>query len=82
LYNPAWGVVVEDDNEQSRYFVVETKSSLFNDDLRDKERARIECAKAHFRALQAGENPVRYMVARSLDDVLAEAAKTYSPDAD
>lgn len=81
-YNPDWAIVVEDDTAQSRYFVVETKSNLFNDDLRDRGRAKIECAKEHFRTLQTGENPVRYVVARSLDDVLAEAAKTYAVDGD
>jgi len=57
------------------YFVVETKSSLFTDDLRDKESAKIECGKAHFTALGVGENPARYVVARSVDDLLTEAAK-------
>jgi hypothetical protein len=32
-------------------------SSLFLDDLRDKESAKIECGKAHFKALAVGENP-------------------------
>jgi len=53
------------------YFVVETKSGLFADDLRSKERAKIECGKAHFEALkEVNESPARYAVARSLEDVL------------
>ena len=53
------------------YFVVETKSGLFADDLRSKERAKIECGKAHFEALkEVNESPARYVVARSLEDVL------------
>ena len=36
-YNPDWAVLVEEDGAQRLYFVVETKSSLFTDDLRDKE---------------------------------------------
>lgn len=74
-YNPDWAVLVEEDGTQHLYFVVETKSSLFTDDLRDKESAKIECGKAHFTALGVGENPARYVVARSVGDLLAEAAK-------
>ena len=69
-YNPDWAVLVEKDGEERIYFVVETKSSLFTDDLRDKESAKIECGKAHFKALSICETPARYVVARSLDDVL------------
>ena len=74
-YNPDWAVLVEQDGAQRLYFVVETKSSLFTDDLRDKESAKIACGKAHFQALAVGENPARYVVARSVNDVLTEAAK-------
>ncbi len=74
-YNPDWAVLVEEDGTQHLYFVVETKSSLFTDDMRDKESAKIECGKAHFTALGVGENPARYVVARSVDDLLTEAAK-------
>ena len=78
-YNPDWAVLVEEDGTQRLYFVIETKSSLFTDDLRDKESAKIECGKAHFHALAAdvgavGGNPARYMVARSVGDLLKEAA--------
>ncbi|MHB8894150.1 MAG: type III restriction-modification system endonuclease [Candidatus Geothermincolia bacterium] len=70
-YNPDWAVLVEKDGAERLYFVVETKSSLFTDDLRDKESAKIKCGRAHFGALEAGESPARYVVARSLDDVLS-----------
>lgn len=75
-YNPDWAVLVEQDGTQRLYFVVETKSSLFTDDLRDKESAKIECGKAHFQALAVGESPAQYVVARSVDDVLSRAMKT------
>ncbi|MBX3097829.1 MAG: hypothetical protein KF812_13320, partial [Fimbriimonadaceae bacterium] len=73
-YNPDWAILVEIDGEQRLYFAVETKSSLFTDDLRDKESAKIACGREHFRALAVGESPARYIVARNVDDVLAEAA--------
>jgi type III restriction enzyme len=69
-YNPDWAVLLLNDGVQRLYFVVETKSSLFVDDLRDKEWAKIECGKAHFAALATGENPAHYLVARSINDVL------------
>jgi type III restriction enzyme len=37
---PCWS---NEDGTERLYFVVETKSSLFTDDLRDKESAKIEC---------------------------------------
>ena len=74
-YNPDWAVLVEEDGSQHLYFVVDTKSSLFTDDLRDKESAKIECGKAHFKALAVGENPARYVVARSVGDLMVEVAK-------
>ena len=70
-YNPDWAVLVEHDGAERLYFVVETKSGLFTDDLGDKESAKIECGKAHFKALEVGNSPARYVVARNLDDVLA-----------
>ena len=70
-YNPDWAVLVEKDGAERLYFVVETKSGLFTDDLRDKEEAKIECGRAHFKALAVRESPARYIVARTVDDVLS-----------
>lgn len=52
-------------------FVVETKSGLFMDDLRDAEGAKIACGKAHFEVLRAAGSSVEYKVARTLDDVFS-----------
>ncbi|MDY0012018.1 MAG: DEAD/DEAH box helicase family protein [Rhodocyclaceae bacterium] len=71
-YNPDWAVLVNKDGTRRLYFVVETKSSLFTDDLRNKESAKIECGKAHFQALAVDANPARYVVARNLSDVFSE----------
>ena len=73
-YNPDWAVLVEKDGAERLYFVVETKSSLFADDLRDKESAKIECGKAHFKALAVGETPAQYIVAKDPNDLLLEMA--------
>jgi hypothetical protein len=38
-------------------------------DQRDKESAKINCGRAHFKALASGDNPAFFLPARSLDDV-------------
>ena len=53
-YNPDWAVLVTTPDGDRLYFVVETKSSLFADDLRNAEAAKIACGRAHFQALAAG----------------------------
>ena len=70
-YNPDWAVLVEKDGGERLYFVVETKSGLFTDDLRDKEEAKIECGRAHFKALAVCERPAGYIVVRTVDDMLS-----------
>ena len=69
-YNPDWAVLVDKDGEERLYFVVETKSTLFTDDLRYKEDAKIKCGGVHFKALAVGDNPARFIVARNVDDML------------
>ncbi|MBM4387757.1 MAG: restriction endonuclease subunit R, partial [Deltaproteobacteria bacterium] len=72
-YNPDWAVLVEEYSEERLYFVVETKGTmLFADALRPTEQAKIDCGREHFKALEVRESPVRYVVARSVDDLLAE----------
>ncbi len=69
-YNPDWAVLVESDEGPRLYFVVETKSSLFADDLRAKERAKIKCGAAHFQALQTGESPAKYILASRIEELM------------
>jgi type III restriction enzyme len=70
-YNPDWAVLIDRDGIERLYFVVETKGSLFADDLRDKEDAKIKCGVAHFAALSVESNPAKFIPrARNLDDVL------------
>ncbi|MER8472746.1 DEAD/DEAH box helicase family protein [Mesorhizobium sp. M1328] len=71
-YNPDWAVLVEVSGEERLYFVVETKDSLFTDDLRDAEAAKIACGAAHFKALATDANPARYVKATKIDDVFAQ----------
>jgi type III restriction enzyme len=69
-YNPDWAVLIETDGAERLYFVVETKSSLFGDDLREVERSKIACAKSHFKAIAVGEEPARYITSDSVEEML------------
>ncbi|TMS61770.1 DEAD/DEAH box helicase family protein [Pseudoalteromonas sp. S3173] len=70
-YNPDWAVLIdkEDGMGDQLYFVVETKSSIFSDDLRASEQAKIDCGIEHFKALSQGkdgtvlENPAKFVKA-------------------
>jgi len=64
--------VVTEDGERL-YFVVETKASLWTEDLRGTEDAKIRCGEAHFEALRVGEAPATYFVARTVGDVMTRA---------
>ncbi|AOK28281.1 MULTISPECIES: type III restriction-modification system endonuclease [Burkholderia] len=70
-YHPDWAVVTAGgDGEASRlYFVVDTKGGLADGDLHTNERRKIQCAAVHFRALEQAGNPVRYLRARTVDDL-------------
>ena len=70
-YNPDWGVLIDSDQGERLYLVVETKGSLYLGDLHISEGAKIECGMAHFSALRVGESPARYEVATSVDSLLA-----------
>ncbi len=50
-YNPDWAILVDKEGAQRLYFVIETKSSLFDEALRDAEKHKMHCGKAHFKAL-------------------------------
>ena len=56
-----------------RFLVVETKGGLFADDLRDSENAKIACGREHFKALERGDSPARFVKASRLDDVLGSS---------
>jgi len=75
-YNPDWAVLADIGAGERLYLVVETKSSLLFDELRDRERAKIKCGKAHFNALATGEDPARFVTAVTLEDALTSGDDT------
>jgi type III restriction enzyme len=75
-YNPDWAVLVEHENSERLYFVVETKSSLFEDDLRNKEGGQIKCGAAHFTALSMNDVDLKF---GKFTNVSAMLQSTISP---
>jgi type III restriction enzyme len=73
-YEPDWAVLVEQEGEDRLYFVVETKSTLFESGRRAKENQKIHCGRKHFKAIGAEhESAAQYRVARTLDELLASS---------
>ena len=72
-YRPDWAVLVDTDAGTRLYLVVETKGSLYADDLRLTEDAKIKCGRAHFGALEVGGRATaRYQVATSVNNLLSD----------
>ncbi|WP_189400270.1 type III restriction-modification system endonuclease [Arenicella chitinivorans] len=70
-YNPDWAVVVEDEDEEKLYFVVETKGSTWWDDLRHLESAKIKCGEKHFDEVAKDiDNPARYIKSTDVNGML------------
>lgn len=49
-YNPDWAVLIEKDNQEKLYFVVESKGSNLSLDIKNTEKAKIDCGIQHFKA--------------------------------
>jgi type III restriction enzyme len=69
-YNPDWALVYK--NDQTLYFVAETKSTGGKDGvnlalLRPLEQLKIECGKRHFRQFEE----VRFRVVKNLSELLS-----------
>ena len=70
-YNPDWAVLIDSDDGEHLYFVIETKGSSFASDLRGSEVGKIECGRAHFNALKSGDKPASYEVVTTVQELLA-----------
>ena len=58
-YCPDWALMVNKNNQEEFYFVVETKSNLQN--LRSSEDQKIKCGEAHFSKIgEAFDNPAKF----------------------
>ena len=70
-YNPDWAVLVDQDNQEKLYFVIETKGSLFSEDLRLAEKDKIKCGIAHFDALDSGIQFFQASKSTDLEDMIS-----------
>lgn len=67
-YNPDWAIVFDNPSFKYIYFIAETKGSMDSLELRDVEKAKIECAKKHFACIS--NNEVKYDVVDSYDSLI------------
>lgn len=67
-YNPDWAIVFDNESFKYVYFIAETKGSMDSLELRDVEKAKIECARKHFKCLC--NNSVKYDVVDNYESLI------------
>ena len=67
-YNPDWAIAFETGSVKHVYFIAETKGSMKEEDLREREAHKIECAKTFFNTL--GDTSVKYDVVATYENLL------------
>lgn len=74
-YNPDWAIAFDKDKVRQVYFVAETKGSMSDADLRDKEKRKIESAKKFFATLNEENHSlgdaVKYAVVDSFSSLMS-----------
>lgn len=73
-YNPDWAIAFNKDKARQIYFVAETKGSMLDSDLREKEKRKIESAQKFFATLnqenQSLGEAVQYSVIDNFDSLM------------
>lgn len=67
-YNPDWAIVFREEEIRHIYFIAETKGTLESLELREVEKAKIECARRHFARLNTDR--LKYGVVDSYEQLL------------
>ncbi|WP_375104487.1 type III restriction-modification system endonuclease [Paenibacillus sp. RS8] len=67
-YNPDWAIVFKEGDVKHIYFIAETKGSLDSMELREVEKAKIECARRHFAKLNSDQ--LKYDVVNSYEKLM------------
>lgn len=67
-YNPDWAIAFREGSVKHIYFVAETKGDTSDLQLREVERAKIECARRHFSKIS--DNAVKYSAVSSYSELL------------
>ena len=66
-YNPDWAIVFNGDKYKWVYFIAETKWTSDQENRREVENAKIECARKHFKEIS--DNKVWYDAVKSIDEL-------------
>ena len=69
-YNPDWAIAFNQEHIKHIYFVAETKGNMSSLELRDIEKAKIECAKKHFKSIS--NNEVKYDVISNYGELMTK----------
>jgi type III restriction enzyme len=67
-YNPDWAMLYEEDDEQTLYFIIETKGDVNDDQLRPHESAKIKAEKKHFEAISTD---IKFKCVKNEEDIRA-----------
>ncbi|MEJ8548670.1 type III restriction-modification system endonuclease [Brevibacillus borstelensis] len=67
-YNPDWAIVFKEGDIKYIYFIAETKGSMDSMELREVEKAKIECARRHFAKLNSDQ--LKYDVVNNYEKLL------------
>lgn len=67
-YNPDWAIVFKEGDVKHIYFIAETKGSLDSMELREVEKAKIECARRHFAKLNSDQ--LKYDVVNNYEKLM------------
>ncbi len=69
-YNPDWAIVFDEGRVRHIYFIAETKGDLesLEFDIRGKEKAKIHCAREHFKAIS--KDHVKYNVVKDFEELM------------
>ncbi len=68
-YNPDWAIAFREGSVKHIYFVAETKGDTSDMQLREVEKAKIECARRHFSVIS--DDKVKYSTVSSYVELLA-----------
>lgn len=68
-YNPDWAIAFREGSVKHIYFVAETKGDTSELQLREVEKAKIECARRHFEKIS--DNKVKYSAVGSFAELMS-----------
>lgn len=71
-YNPDWAIAFKEGSVKHVYFVAETKGDTSDLQLREVERAKIECARRHFSKIS--NDTVKYSAVASYSELLSKVS--------